>query len=160
MLLYSPTRSTAALWSQMKPPLKSGHGKSGEKGPTEEQQTVVLVQEPLGDVSSDEDRVRAGKLRQQAAHLQLEALRLARTCHGREHVSPHAISSAAAIFCISPLVAWTFSSSLQYNLSSETIQAQSLVYSGEAAPPLTAASRAPSSKRGPWYLQEQAPRSP
>lgn len=35
------------------------------------------------------------------------------------------------------------------------IQAQSLVNSGEAAPLMTAESRAPSSNRGPWYLEEQ-----
>lgn len=49
---------------------------------TEEQQTVVLAEEPLADVSSDEDGVGTGQLRQQAAHLQLEALRLAGTCDG------------------------------------------------------------------------------
>lgn len=52
------------------------------RGRTEEEQTVVPVEEPLGDVSNDQDRVGTGKLRQQTTHLQLEALCLAGTWDG------------------------------------------------------------------------------
>lgn len=70
-LQFEETKIFLSFWKQK--------GERSDQVHTEEQQTVLPAQEPLGEVLGGEDSVRTNELRQKAAHLQLKTLGLAWT---------------------------------------------------------------------------------